>query len=92
MNLEDLKKQTIDPAYQLIYQALIADAAGNWERAHQFAQEDHSQLGSWMHAYLHRKEGDLGNTRYWYSQSGRLPYAGSLEEEWQTIALACLAK
>jgi len=43
-----------------------------------------------MHAYLHRKEGDIGNARYWYSQAGRSLFQGSLQEEWTAIADALI--
>jgi hypothetical protein len=46
---------------------------------------------AWVHAYLHRVEGDLGNARYWYRQAGRSPAAGALDAEWDAIAAALLA-
>lgn len=73
-------------------QALWHDARGDWEAAHTCAQNDESAAGSWVHAYLHRKEGDLGNAGYWYARAGRpRPVAGtSLETEWAEIARALL--
>ncbi|QCX00268.1 hypothetical protein FGM00_09145 [Aggregatimonas sangjinii] len=65
-------------------EALIAlwyDAKGNWEAAHDIAQELHTSLGSWAHAYLHRKEGDDFNAGYWYRQAGRPFFDGSLNDE-----------
>src|SRR5947207_3353376 len=55
--------------------ALWWDARGDWEKAHQVAQDVAGRDGAWVHAYLHRKEGDLGNAGYWYRQAewGRLP-------------------
>lgn len=72
--------------------ALWYDARGDWEAAHTCAQDDASAAGSWVHAYLHRKEGDLGNAGYWYARAGRpRPPAGtSLETEWTAIARALL--
>jgi hypothetical protein len=52
-------------------EALWHDWRGDWHRAHEAAQEDHSRDGSWAHAYLHRKEGDPGNAGYWYVRAGR---------------------
>jgi hypothetical protein len=71
-------------------QALWHDARGDWERAHNCAQDDHSRDGSWVHAYLHRKEGDLGNAGYWYSRAGRKTPAASvtLATEWSELARA----
>ncbi len=73
-------------------QALWHDARGDWDRAHDRAQEDPGCDGSWVHAYLHRKEGDVGNAGYWYSRAGRTPPARgvTLEAEWAEIARALL--
>ncbi len=70
--------------------ALWHDARGDWEGAHACAQDDHSREGSWVHAYLHRKEGDSGNAGYWYARAGRTapPRGTSLEAEWEAIARA----
>lgn len=65
--------------------ALWWDAQGNWERAHEVAQEIEDADGSWVHAYLHRKEGDLGNAGYWYRRAGRQPATGAFEGEWAYI-------
>jgi hypothetical protein len=66
--------------------ALWHDARGDWDEAHRVAQEIHDADGAWVHAYLHRKEGDLSNAAYWYRRAGRPRPAGSLEEEWEAIA------
>ena len=73
-------------------QALWYDGRGDWQRAHECAQDDHSRDGSWVHAYLHRKEGDAGNAGYWYARAGRtMPAAGvTLQAEWAEIARALL--
>ena len=71
-------------------QALWHDARGDWDRAHRIAQEIDDADGSWVHAYLHRKEGDLGNASYWYRRAGRPRPSGSLEQEWEEIAEALL--
>lgn len=64
------------------------DAKGDWTRAHESAQQDEGPAGSWVHAYLHRKEGDASNAAYWYSRCGRRPSPATLEEEWEEIVLA----
>lgn len=56
-------------------QALWHDAHGDWARAHACSQEDEGPAGAWVHAYLHRKEGDPANARYWYVRAGRTPPA-----------------
>jgi hypothetical protein len=67
------------------------DAKGDWDRAHESAQQDEGSAGSWVHAYLHRKEGDLGNAGYWYRRAGKSPARGPLEEEWDGIVSGLLA-
>ena len=74
-----------------LLQSLLLDAAGDWHHAHRIAQADSSLDGSWVHAYLHRVEGDLGNASYWYRSAGRSMPEISLDEEWEYIAMA-LAK
>src|SRR5438552_1206439 len=95
MSLEDFRvsiaSHAAPPAgLSLPLQALWHDAKGDWERAHDAAQNDHGRDGSWVHAYLHRKEGDLGNAGYWYARAGKpMPAARvTLEEEWAAIAEA----
>jgi hypothetical protein len=75
-------------------QALWHDARGDWDRAHACAQDDHGRDGSWVHAYLHRKEGDQGNAGYWYARASRsMPEADvTLETEWAAIATELLKK
>lgn len=70
--------------------ALWEDAKGDWDRAHETAQSVSDWKGAWVHAYLHRKEGDTGNASYWYSRAGRPRSSVSLEEEWEEIAEALL--
>ena len=70
----------------------LLEAAGDWDNAHRIAQGDSSRDGSWVHAYLHRLEGDLGNASYWYSSAGKAPPDMSLAEEWEYIAMALLEK
>lgn len=72
--------------------ALWNDAKGDWDAAHKCVDRAEDQDGMWVHAYLHRKEGDLSNARYWYSRAGRPPQEGPLETEWDAIAGALLAR
>lgn len=71
-------------------QALWWDAKGDWQKAHRRAQEDEGKSGAWVHAFLHRKEGDLGNAGYWYRRAGKPVATTALEEEWAQIARALL--
>ena len=66
------------------------DAKGNWQSAHESAQQDEGAAGSWVHAYLHRKEGDSSNAGYWYSRAQKVPSKSSLEQEWLAITDALL--
>jgi len=81
-----------DAALSLPLQALWWDAKGDWAKAHDCAQADPGTLGSAVHAYLHRKEPDPANARYWYGRAGRPPATGSLDEEWQALVTALLAR
>lgn len=71
-------------------QALWWDAKGAWERAHELAQDIDDRTGSWIHAYLHRKEGDLGNAAYWYRRAGKPVPSISLREEHEAMVKALL--
>ncbi len=66
--------------------ALWWAAKGNWDEAHKIVQDEESAEAAWVHAYLHRVEGDLGNAGYWYRRARRPVATGSLEAEWQEIA------
>ena len=70
--------------------ALWHDAKGDWETAHSVAQDIDGADGAWVHAYLHRKEGDAGNAAYWYRHAGQPVARGPLDEEWARIAEALL--
>ena len=73
-----------------LLQAMWYDGKGDWEASHNIAQDIHDRNGSWIHAYLHRKEGDLSNARYWYSMAGKRESKASLKEEWEEIVKAFL--
>ena len=71
--------------------ALWHDARGDWEAAHTVAQDvPDAQGGAWVHAYLHRKEGDAANAAYWYRRAGKPVARGPLQEEWTALATAFL--
>ena len=56
------------------------------------AQADEGGAGDWVHAYLHRKEGDAGNAGYWYRRAGKPPSSAPYAEEWAAVATALLAR
>src|SRR6202163_1214178 len=66
------------------------DAKGDWTRAHESAQQDEGPEGSWVHAYLHRKEGDQGNAAYWYGRAGKPVCREPCDAEWLSIVTALL--
>ena len=72
----------------VIAQSLWFAKAGKWDAAHDLCQEISGSAGSWIHAYLHREEGDLSNAAYWYQRAGKPVPARtlSLADEWLEIA------
>ncbi|MFT6862020.1 MAG: hypothetical protein ACJAVK_000574 [Akkermansiaceae bacterium] len=80
----------LPPGLSLAQQALWLTKAGRWDASHDLCEDVPDPAGSWIHAYLHRVEGDLGNAGYWYHRAGKeMPPTGvSLEQEWGQIAAA----
>lgn len=72
--------------------ALWHAGRGEWDAAHKLAQAEKNQSGWWVHAYLHRVEGDLTNADYWYRRAGTERADASLQAEWDAIATALLAR
>lgn len=70
--------------------ALWYAGKGDWEQAHTIAQDIPTRDGSWVHAFLHRQEGDAWNANYWYNRAGKTNPGNSLEEEWEGIVAAQL--
>ena len=94
MTLDDFRKSLTrnDPPDGLTQAqaGLWWDAKGDWARAHESAQQDEGPDGSWVHAYLHRKEGDQSNAAYWYRRAGKPVSREPLETEWMSITKALL--
>jgi hypothetical protein len=72
--------------------ALWWDGKGDWTKAHEIAQDVADADGAWVHAYLHRKEGDVGNAGYWYRRAGRDLGRGDLKAEWEAMVQEMLAR
>jgi hypothetical protein len=89
---DSLKNNTPDSSYTPMLTSLWYDAKGDWEKAHD--QVDHLGVkdAAWVHAYLHRKEGDLWNADYWYAKANKTRPNISLEEEWESLVEAFNAK
>ena len=93
MTLEEFKATTFastPPAVSRALQALWHDARGEWDTAHEIANGVDDKTGAWVHAYLHRKEGDLENAAYWYRRAGQPTASDSLESEWTRIVSALM--
>lgn len=73
-------------------QAMWYAKKGDWDMAHEISQSANDADSAWVHAYLHRKEGDLGNARYWYKRSGQPEFKASLDSEWEHIVSFLLMK
>jgi hypothetical protein len=94
MSPEDLKRSVagaappagLTPALAALWWA----AKDDWQRAHRLVMDESDADCAWVHAYLHRVEGDLDNARYWYRQARREPAQGDLAAEWAAIAAALL--
>ena len=65
--------------------ALWQDAQGNWKQAHELVQEESDRDSAWVHAYLHRKEGDRSNAAYWYRTAQKPVNTAAFDEEWEQI-------
>ncbi len=92
MTADDLRNQPTPPADvrpELL--ALWLDAHGEWDRAHQVVQDMSTPEAAWVHAYLHRREGDASNARYWYDRARQPVCRLSLDDEWAQVASALLS-
>jgi hypothetical protein len=74
------------PAVGPLLRALWHAGRGEWDEAHRIAQDVDTTDGAWVHAYLHRQEGDLGNAAYWYGRAGQPVASDALDAEWERIA------
>ena len=87
---EMLRAKTAPADLPVPLQALWHEAKGDWSAAHRLAQAEHDAAGAWVHAYLHRVEGDLANAGYWYRRAGQPVCTRPLAEEWTAIVSAVM--
>ena len=73
--------RALAPALQALWWA----KKGDWDKAHRIVMDESSREAAWVHAYLHRVEGDTGNAGYWYRQAQRRAATATLDDEWQAI-------
>ena len=89
MNLETFRASTKNekPPKELSIplEAMWYQGKGDWEEAHRLAQSQNNSSVSWVHAHLHRVEGDLGNAAYWYRRADKPVCNLSLDDEWEKI-------
>jgi hypothetical protein len=83
---QDSPPADLSPALQ----ALWYDAKGDWDRAHRIVQAISSGEAAWVHAYLHRKQGDIWNAEYWYAHAGHRRPDLSLADEWHRLVAELL--
>lgn len=87
---ESLSANTPPHDISVYLKALWYDAKDDWKGAHELIQDLPDKNASWVHAYLHRKEGDIWNADYWYTKAGKKRPSLSLREEWEQIVKAFL--
>jgi hypothetical protein len=97
MNATDLAQSVIDGTQPPVGLGSVGEClwyarAGKWDKAHDLCQDLPGKAGSWIHAWLHRQEGDLGNAGYWYARAGKVMPGKqiSMEDEWMAIAAELL--
>jgi len=87
---QSLKAKAPPAGVSAALQALWWAANNNWEKAHRIVMKGDDQDCAWVHAYLHRVEGDLDNANYWYRQARRNPATHALASEWDQIVAGLL--
>ena len=87
---ESFNSELPDAALSPQLKSLWYDGKGNWQQAHNQVDHLNDQSSAWVHAYLHRKEGDTWNADYWYRRAGKSRPDISLEEEWEYLVLKFL--
>lgn len=92
MNAAELRAASDPPTANHALHALWLEAQGDWEGAHDLIQDDAAGDGAWVHAYLHRVEGDLSNADYWYRRAARTRPEVSLPEEWDAMVTELLSR
>ena len=94
MTLEQLRESLLQPSPPAALPPLLAalwwEAKGDWDQAHEIAQAENGADAAWVHAYLHRKEGDASNAGYWYGRARQPHCTLPLEKEWEQIVSALL--
>ena len=82
---QSLSQSLPPPGISKHLESLWYAGKGDWEQSHNIIQDINDNNASWIHAYLHRKEGDIWNADYWYRSAGKKRPSVSLEQEWEAI-------
>jgi hypothetical protein len=90
MTLSEFQSNKTLPNVSLELQSLWYAAKGDWEKAHTLVQDLTTKEAAWVHAYLHRQEGDISNAGYWYRRAGKEEFKGTLEQEWTLLVTTLL--
>ena len=85
-SLRAAERDELPPGLGPCVRALWHAARGAWDEAHDLVQNETDSDAAWVHAWLHRYEGDLSNAAYWYRRAGRPVADGDLDDEWRAIA------
>ncbi len=88
---ETLTWEAPDAKLSTVLKSLWYDAKGDWEKAHDLVDGLPGSDAAWVHAYLHRKEGDVWNADYWYARAKKTRPSYSLEEEWANLVVHFMA-
>src|ERR1700750_1560736 len=86
-----IENDTLPSNLPLFIQALWWDAKGDWHKAHSLIDSLDDRNSCWVHAYLHRKEGDISNADYWYRRARKQASPASLQDEWKIITMELLS-
>ena len=95
MTIDEFRNTITSSSPPSVSPALIAlwhDARGDWDAAHEVVQGVKDDSGAWVHAYLHRKEGDLQNAEYWYRRAGKPVATSALDDEWAAMVTLLLSR
>ena len=94
-NLQSFKESLVvdkpDAQLSTILKSLWYDAKGDWDQAHALIDQLGDRDSAWVHAYLHRKEGDSWNADYWYAKAKKVRPSHTLEEEWESLFMHFMA-
>lgn len=83
--IQSLQQSSPPKEFSAHLQSLWYDGKGEWDKAHHLIQDNEDEMSCYIHAYLHRKEGDKFNANYWYNKAGKTMPHYSLEDEWEKI-------